>query len=159
MMKPLLKSPFHAGPKTEGYLLSAMNLWNTPLSLWGLSQVSIPEDAEVLDIGCGGGKNLMRLLEKAPKGHVSGIDSSFRAVDLPTVSMRRPSGKGAARCMRDPPMCCLLMKINLISSWRKKLLFLEGSCRLPEGGSPGIKARRHFPHPPVQGRQSSSPGL
>lgn len=82
MMKPLLKSPFHAGPKTEGYLLSAMNLWNTPLSLWGLSQVSIPENAEVLDIGCGGGKNLMRLLEKAPKGHVSGIDSSFRAVDF-----------------------------------------------------------------------------
>ena len=83
-MKALLKKPFHvhAGPKTEGYLLSAMNLWNTPLSLWGLSAVSLPEDAEILDIGCGGGKNLKRLLEKAPKGHVSGIDSSFRAVDF-----------------------------------------------------------------------------
>lgn len=83
-MKALLKKPFHvhAGPKTEGYLLSAMNLWNTPLSLWGLSEVSLAEDAEILDIGCGGGKNLRRLLEKAPKGHVSGIDSSFRAVDF-----------------------------------------------------------------------------
>lgn len=83
-MKALLKKPFpfHTGPKAEGYLLSAMNLWNTPLSLWGLSAVSLPEDAEILDIGCGGGKNLQRLLEKAPKGHVSGIDSSFRAADF-----------------------------------------------------------------------------
>ncbi|WP_301959464.1 class I SAM-dependent methyltransferase [uncultured Dialister sp.] len=83
-MKTLLKKsfPFHAGPKAEGYLLSASNLWNTPLSLWGLSQVTIPEDAEILEIGCGGGKNLERLLKKAPKGHVSGIDSSFRAVDF-----------------------------------------------------------------------------
>lgn len=42
-MKTLLKKsfPFHAGPKAEGYLLSASDLWNTPLSLWGLSRVSI----------------------------------------------------------------------------------------------------------------------
>lgn len=82
-MKVQVKNPFpiHLSPKTEGYLLNAMNLWNTPLSLWGLSLVSIAEDAEILDIGCGGGINLERLQKKAPKGHVSGIDSSFRAVD------------------------------------------------------------------------------
>ena len=83
-MKLPMKNPalLRPGPKTEGYLLSAMNLWNTPLSLWGLSQVHIPKDAEILDIGCGGGKTISRLLKKAPEGHVYGIDSSFRAVDF-----------------------------------------------------------------------------
>lgn len=83
-MKLELKKPslLRPGPKTEGYLLSAMNLWNTPLSLWGLSQVNAPKNAEILDIGCGGGKTISRLLKKVPEGHVYGIDSSFRAVDF-----------------------------------------------------------------------------
>lgn len=83
-MKLPMKNPalLRPGPKTEGYLLSAMNLWNTPLSLWGLSQVHIPKDAEILDIGCGGGKMISRLLKKTPEGHVYGTDSSFRAVDF-----------------------------------------------------------------------------
>lgn len=83
-MKLELKKPslLRPGPKTEGYLLSAMNLWNTPLSLWGLSQVTTAKDAEILDIGCGGGKTVSRLLKKAPEGHVYGMDSSFRAVDF-----------------------------------------------------------------------------
>lgn len=63
------------------YLYSIMNLWNSPLSLWGLSHATIPKDGNVLDIGCGGGKNLVRLLEKVPDGHVYGIDPSFRAVN------------------------------------------------------------------------------
>lgn len=131
-MKALLKKPFpfHTGPKAEGYLLSAMNLWNTPLSLWGLSAVSLPEDAEILDIGCGGGKNLRRLLEKAPKGHVSGIDSSFRAVDFSSVSMKRPFGRGTSPCMRGQRMCFPLTETNLISSWRRKPS-ISGKIPLP----------------------------
>lgn len=69
------------GPKVENALLTASGLWNTPLSLWGLSLVDIPDGAEILDIGCSGGKNLERLLAKAENTEVSGIDESFRAVD------------------------------------------------------------------------------
>ena len=83
-MKIQLKEPSfpRPGAKAQEYLFSAMNVWNTPLSLWGLSHVQVKEDGEILDIGCGGGKNLARLLKKVPKGHVCGIDSSFRAVDF-----------------------------------------------------------------------------
>ena len=46
------------------------------LSEWGLSHVEIVPGAEMLDIGCGGGANLRRLLEKCPDGHVTGVDYS-----------------------------------------------------------------------------------
>lgn len=69
------------GPKVENALLTVSNLWNTPLSCWGLSLVDIPENGAVLDIGCGGGKNLERLLAKGEYVEVSGMDESFRAVD------------------------------------------------------------------------------
>ena len=43
---------------------------------WGLSEVSIAENADILDVGCGGGANIARLLRRAPKGRVTGIDYS-----------------------------------------------------------------------------------
>lgn len=57
-------------------LIATMNVFQTPVSLWGLSHLDIKEDAEILDIGCGGGINLARLMKKAPYGHVTGIDLS-----------------------------------------------------------------------------------
>lgn len=36
--------------------------------------LALPDCAAMLDIGCGGGANLRRLLELRPHGHVSGID-------------------------------------------------------------------------------------
>ena len=46
------------------------------LALWGLSVLPLAEDAHVLDIGCGGGANIERLLARVPLGHVSGVDYS-----------------------------------------------------------------------------------
>lgn len=131
-MKTLLKKsfPFHAGPKAEGYLLSASDLWNTPLSLWGLSRVSIAEDAEILEIGCGGGKNLERLLKKAPKGHVSGIDTSFRAVDFAYRQNEKAIRAGRCSVYEGAPMCFLSMKRNLTSSWQWNP-FISGRIRKP----------------------------
>ncbi len=46
------------------------------LSEWGLGQLSIPDAADVLEIGCGGGANVARLLAAAPNGRVTGVDYS-----------------------------------------------------------------------------------
>lgn len=46
------------------------------LAKWGLSHITIAENARILDAGCGGGANVMRLLAKSPKGHVTGLDYS-----------------------------------------------------------------------------------
>lgn len=46
------------------------------LALWGLSFVEIAADARIIDIGCGGGANIARLLERASRGQVTGVDYS-----------------------------------------------------------------------------------
>ena len=43
---------------------------------WGLSFVKVAEDADVLDVGCGGGANIARHLNRCPRGKVTGIDYS-----------------------------------------------------------------------------------
>lgn len=48
---------------------------------WVLSDLQIKEDAIVLDVGCGGGANVARLLDRCPKGHVTGVDNSTIAIE------------------------------------------------------------------------------
>ncbi|MCR5822551.1 MAG: class I SAM-dependent methyltransferase [Bacteroidales bacterium] len=43
---------------------------------WGLSHITLAYDANALDVGCGGGANVARLLNRCPKGTVTGIDYS-----------------------------------------------------------------------------------
>lgn len=43
---------------------------------WVFSELEIKEDTHALDIGCGGGANVARLLARCSKGHVTGIDFS-----------------------------------------------------------------------------------
>lgn len=46
------------------------------LALWGLAHLELKPDACALDIGCGGGANIRRLLERVPQGRVTGLDYS-----------------------------------------------------------------------------------
>ena len=72
---------FSNARKPEGFLgrmmVNGMNGGShARMAQWGLSFVTPAENASVLDIGCGGGANVARLLKMAPKGRVQGIDYS-----------------------------------------------------------------------------------
>ncbi len=61
----------------RGRLVAAlMNKGHKPLTLWGLTHVNIEPDYVILDVGCGGGKTVNRLAQRAPLGKVFGIDYS-----------------------------------------------------------------------------------
>lgn len=60
--------------------LKSMNKEHTPVSLWGLKHLNIKPDDIILDIGCGGGINIKRMVENAKK--VYGIDYSIESVKL-----------------------------------------------------------------------------
>lgn len=81
----LLKSFYLNTRKPKGVggrlMLSLMNAGHNPNALWGLSYADIAPDAAVLDIGCGGGRNIRNLLSRAPKGHVTGVDYSPESVE------------------------------------------------------------------------------
>lgn len=47
-------------------MVSMMNLGHRALADWGFQFLTIPENAAVLDCGCGGGANIERLLKNAP---------------------------------------------------------------------------------------------
>ena len=53
------------------------------LAVWGLRHLSIAPDAKILDAGCGGGANVKRLLEAAPKGQGTGLDYSDVSLTTP----------------------------------------------------------------------------
>ena len=67
-------------------LVRGMNLGHTGLTRWGLSTVEIPEHANVLDVGCGGGRTLEYLASLVRLGKAVGIDYSEDSV---AVARRR----------------------------------------------------------------------
>ncbi len=61
--------------------LERMNQSHEELTLWALSLLQGEYD-EILDVGCGGGATLSRLLRKYPQSQVHGIDYSPEGVAL-----------------------------------------------------------------------------
>ena len=81
----LLSKIFSNTRKPEGFfgkmMVNGMNGGgHAQMANWALSSVQIKEDSQILDIGCGGGANIARLLQRAPKGVVQGIDYSSVSV-------------------------------------------------------------------------------
>ncbi len=56
---------------------------HSTLPMWALSILDdLPLDAKILDVGCGGGANIQRMLQRFPQCAVTGIDHSTLAIDL-----------------------------------------------------------------------------
>ena len=79
-----VKSFFSQCARPEGFLgrvmLRFMNFGHAPLTNWGLSLVEIHDGWTMLDIGCGGGATLKRLLKRSKGAQVYGIDISEESV-------------------------------------------------------------------------------
>lgn len=61
-------------------MLRFMNLCHAPLTNWGLKLLNIQDGWTMLDIGCGGGATLQRLLKRSVGSKVYGIDISEESV-------------------------------------------------------------------------------
>ncbi len=61
-------------------MLRFMNFGHAPLTNWGLDHVTFRDGMTMLDIGCGGGATLKRLLKRSTGGKVFGIDISEESV-------------------------------------------------------------------------------
>jgi SAM-dependent methyltransferase len=64
------------------YIGRRMNRSHFELTGWGLAHVAVAPDADVLDIGCGGGRTLARLAALAPRGRICGVDASAKSVAM-----------------------------------------------------------------------------
>ena len=75
------------GRRPQGFwgrrALSIMNGKNhAAMPEWVLSELDIKENDTILDVGCGGGANIARLLKRVPKGKVIGLDYSQMALEV-----------------------------------------------------------------------------
>ena len=61
-------------------VLRMMNFGHAPLTNWGLGLIEIHDGWTMLDIGCGGGATLQRLLKRSVDAKVYGIDISEESV-------------------------------------------------------------------------------
>ena len=83
-MANFLKSFFSQCARPEGALgrvmLSFMNYTHAPLTSWGLKLVDVQDGWTMLDVGCGGGFTIRRLLKRSKGAMVYGIDISEESV-------------------------------------------------------------------------------
>jgi ubiquinone/menaquinone biosynthesis C-methylase UbiE len=100
----ILKGFFQNTRRPEGIggklMLSMMNAGHNANALWGLSHIEIPPAARILDIGCGGGKNISNLLGRAPQGSVYGVDYSPESVEKSKRTNKTAVLQGRAKVMQ-----------------------------------------------------------
>ena len=72
--------------KPEGFwgrmMVAGMNGGShAALASWGLDLGNVPTEGEIIDIGCGGGANLARLMDRSHHANVTGVDYSVVSVE------------------------------------------------------------------------------
>ncbi len=94
----MLKEFFMNTRKPQGlgglFMLRMMNLGHSAMATWGFSHLQINPADTVLDIGCGGGKNIARMLQSASKGKVLGLDYSELSVKKSRALNQRGIAEG-----------------------------------------------------------------
>lgn len=80
LLKKFFTNCAHPKGRMGRAMLKFMNLTHAPLTNWGLGLVDFQDGWTMLDIGCGGGKTLRRLLMRSRNSVVYGIDISDESV-------------------------------------------------------------------------------
>ena len=84
----LFKKYINQTRKPEGFLgkmmIKGMNSGHAKLADWGLSYLHLVNPLEVIDLGCGGGRNAGELLKRYRSSHVTAIDYSNLSVEKAT---------------------------------------------------------------------------
>lgn len=120
----LLSKIFSNTRKPEGFwgrmMVNGMNGGShAVLAAWALDALKIPQDGALLDIGCGGGANVSRLLARSSRAKVTGIDHSPVSVEKSSKVNADAIGKG--RCeIREANVAALPFKngaFNLVTAF------------------------------------------
>ncbi len=80
LLKKLFTNCAHPKGRMGRAMLQFMNCCHAPLTNWGLGLVDVQDGWTMLDIGCGGGATLQRLLKRSKDATVYGIDISEESV-------------------------------------------------------------------------------
>ena len=97
----IIKKVFNQVGKPEGFLgnmmVRGMNRGHAKVSDWGMTHLPKGEPGKILEIGCGGGRNVGELLKTYPSSTVTAIDYSSVSVDKSTKYNKKAIASG--RCV------------------------------------------------------------
>lgn len=79
------------------FMLKSMNKGHEKLARWGRSYLNIDKDYIVLDLGCGGGRNIEYFLTKADK--VYGLDHSETSVKMASEINKKAIDTGRCKIL------------------------------------------------------------
>ncbi|MBQ8088190.1 MAG: class I SAM-dependent methyltransferase [Clostridia bacterium] len=79
-----------------GLMLMSMTLGHARLSAWGRTHIAPPEPREIVDLGCGGGRNTAALLKQYPSARVTAVDYAPLCVEKAARHNRAAIAQG--RC-------------------------------------------------------------
>ena len=99
-MKERLKNAKKPQGEYGASVLDGMNERHNDGEVWGISKLRLSSAREILDIGCGGGRNIANFLELIPDAYVTGIDYSEVSVEKSIEYNKTAIEKGAAEVLQ-----------------------------------------------------------
>ena len=100
----LFKDYLNQTRKPVGFLgkmmVNGMNGGHAKMADWGMAHLNIKAPEQIVDIGCGGGRNAGELLKKYPSSHVTAIDYSDVSVDKASAYNSDAIKKGRCEVMQ-----------------------------------------------------------
>ena len=124
-------------------MLVTMDREHLPMAKWALEQIEIPQEGYILDIGCGGGYNIKRMLLTSEKGKFIGLDISeesvrkSKKVNSGELGKRVKIIKGSAEKLPcRPESISLVTAFDTVFFWKDVALSFRNIYRcLKKGGS------------------------
>ena len=136
--------------KPQGFggklMTKMMNSGHAKLSQWGFSNISAKSDAEVLDVGCGGGANIAVWLDRCRNGHVTGMDYSEVSVAESQKLNALAIKQGKCNVVQGDVSAIPFSDESLIMFLpSKQFTFWPGLVKMLFRGQPCAEKRRHIP--------------
>ena len=98
--KELIKNARKPVGELGHQILERMNRSHETMAVWGVSHFDVAEDDWILDIGCGGGRNIERFAAEIKSGKVVGIDYSDVSVEKSIKLNREAIDEGKAEVIQ-----------------------------------------------------------
>ncbi|MGN1063802.1 MAG: class I SAM-dependent methyltransferase [Thermoguttaceae bacterium] len=101
----LIKKFFAQTRKPEGFLgslmLSGMNLGHARGADWGLDFLKDVSPTSIVDLGCGGGRNVKEMLSRYPDAKVAAVDYSALSVERTRKKNARAVASGRLSALQE----------------------------------------------------------
>ncbi|WP_407412908.1 class I SAM-dependent methyltransferase [Methanobrevibacter sp.] len=99
--KELIKNARKPVGELGHQILDRMNKSHEAMAQWGVSHFEVKKDSKILDIGCGGGRNIQRFAEQiSENGRVVGIDYSDVSVEKSIELNKESINKGIVNVLQ-----------------------------------------------------------